>query len=1019
MSHKLFFRFLVLLTSTAACVSPLSAQTKPARKAPPKVYTIQGDSARPSPPKKEGAGESYGLTFENWKLTISVNKDGTSTETTDLTERFDTIASLNSFGKYRLEFNSDLSDVAVSDAYYVKPDGTKKPFSDKAFRVRLTPQAEAAPSFSSLKMLEVDLTETEPGDLVHYVTTKTDKRNYFDGKFDTFAYLTPVANWRSAEIELSAPSDYPLQIEAIYLDGGKTSDTSDGRAHWRWSVKNRSAVSPGELLLDHIGIAPKLAVSAFRDYDELGRAYWAEAEKKAVLTPDLQKLADEITKDAKTPEQQAYDIYTWVNKNIRYLSIVLDRGGWIPHSSTEIVANRYGDCKDYSTILNSLLRAKNIESYPVLIRSDFTSWFPSVAIPSYFNHEILYIPSLDLFADATNPNTRLGMIPQTVVGKKAFLAGTKVGVVQTPGDRPNDNQIVSSTDVSVLPNGGLKAVSRNSYIGRSEILFRPIFAGPEIRASSDAFVPVLLSFFGLRGSGRILKIGDPFKVNEPFEVELEISLDNYTDLRPNGSFSVPVALNMSNPLALEALVTAEDRVSDLNVGATHVREEYSISFPDGVDPQAGTRFEFSNAVGTYTKTFRLEGEKVIFVRDFVIKKDVVSAAEYPQLRELIRKLVDNYTANIKYVSSRPVVPNKTAANDRTVATNSFSPYDVSAYLPFKRVTAQQAAALEAQLLKDPDNLTAHRDLLVYYTDTKIKLTPARIKSQIRHYTWFIEHRPELYELRMMAPVYLDRKIADQEFKAIWPVWMSTVTKNRTNAVIRLNAYEYVKHFDPVEVENLLLEGMKADPSNYEYPLKLSEFFSTRFDTTKPEPDAVRLARVEKQFKYGQTAVDLLKTERSPDRDYKRMGLLQNLSRAALEAAKYDAAKKLATELILEFGQDDTSSYYDSASHIGNIVLGRLALKQNDVQKAAEYLLISIRAPLRKSNSWLPEIDTELAKELLKAGQKDAVLEYLRLCEGLSNLKREKDLFADTVRALQKWQEQIKAGQTPSWDFYRP
>ena len=79
---------------------------------------------------------------------------------------------------------------------------------------------------------------------------------------------------------------------------------------------------------------------------------------------------------------------TW-SARTGWLYLVLDKGGWIPHSTTEILANRYGDCKDYSTIIYALLKAKDIESYPVLIRAEMGDWFPEVATPDYFNHAIL------------------------------------------------------------------------------------------------------------------------------------------------------------------------------------------------------------------------------------------------------------------------------------------------------------------------------------------------------------------------------------------------------------------------------------------------------------------------------------------------------------------------------------------------------------------------------------------------------------------------------------------------------
>lgn len=143
-----------------------------------------------------------------------------------------------------------------------------------------------------------------------------------------------------------------------------------------------------------------------------------------------------------------------------------------------------------------------------------------------------------------------------------------------------------------------------------------------------------------------------------------------------------------------------------------------------------------------------------------------------------------------------------------------------------------------------------------------------------------------------------------------------------------------------------------------------------------------------------------------------------MTRAAFEVAEGMEAERLATEFILDFGQDASEYGYDDASHIGNIILGRIALRNNSIEKAKEHLLIAIRAPLRKPNSWLSEIDTTLAKELFEKGEKATVVEYLKLCEGLSNLTKEKELFKDQARALRLWQTQILTGKTPSFDFYK-
>ena len=169
---------------------------------------------------------------------------------------------------------------------------------------------------------------------------------------------------------------------------------------------------------------------------------------------------------------------------------------------------------------------------------------------------------------------------------------------------------------------------------------------------------------------------------------------------------------------------------------------------------------------------------------------------------------------------------------------------------------------------------------------------------------------------------------------------------------------------------------------------------------------------------GEQALSQIKKERSRERDRDRKRLLVKLSKVGLELRNYGRTRAFATELVLDFGDDPDEFGYEEAAHRGNIVLGRIALAENDIAKAKEHLLIAIRAPLRSETAWLSGIDFELARELLAKGEKDAILEYIRLC--LSLREREKDLdYKSEINALKSWQEQIKTGKVPSLDFDKP
>jgi len=966
--------------------------------------------------------KTLGITVEKYVADYQVNADGTSVETWEMQQRFDTDLVIERYKKLERTFNSDLRKAEVLDAYILKADGKKVALAPDAIQIKPTSQAEAAPNFSSYKQIQISYDDLKEGDATYFKMRLTTTKPYFENQFDMLESFPVAYNWKSVEINLTAPPDFPLYVQAVDLNGGKLAD-ENGKARWQWRKENLTAFELEVGMYDLFNASPRLAVTSFKNFDELGAAYWSEAKKKAIVTSEVQALADDITKDLKEPAQQAAAIYEWVNKNIRYLSIVLDKGGWIPHSSTEILANRYGDCKDYSTIIYALLKAKGIESYPVLIRAELGDWFPEVATPDYFNHAILYIPSLKLFADATAPNTRLGLITQSIVGKKAILAGEKTGVIEMPKDNPADNQMLSEVEINFAPNGSLKAVSKNIYDGRTEIIYRPLFADSQIQKNSENFVKMLLAYFGVDGSGKLVKIGNPFKVGEPFTVEVEVELPNFTTFTPKGAMLLPIALNMMNSSELEQFVKAEKRQTNLILGATRFRENFKLNFPEGVKVETlPPVVNFSNSVGSYRNEFTFEGNSVRVIRELVISKDIISAKDYPQIRELINKSVEGYNAEIKYSANPNFARQKSlelrknpASQNNAVSVAEMMLSDFAE----KPLSPAQAAQFEAKLQKNPNDIETRKRLVRYYSDDDIKETPARRANHLKHRVWLLQNRPDLddYDIyKYSAPFYTAE---DTEYKTLKTEWLKQVEANKNNSLIRLNAIEFIRYKEPETAEKLLNEGIQIDKENYQFPLMLSKLLYNKTESladrgeTKDKDERLKKNSfyLAQAFENGEAALVLLKKERSTDRDSKRRDLLQTLSKTAFELEKFDRAKSLATELILDFGQDANDADYDNAAHLGNIILGRIALREKDTAKAKEYLLIAIRAPLRREKSYFSKIDMVLAKELFEKGEKETVLEYLKLCEKLLSYS---DIYTSLVATLKLWQEQIKQGKTPEF-----
>jgi len=146
-----------------------------------------------------------------------------------------------------------------------------------------------------------------------------------------------------------------------------------------------------------------------------------------------------------------------------------------------------------------------------------------------------------------------------------------------------------------------------------------------------------------------------------------------------------------------------------------------------------------------------------------------------------------------------------------------------------------------------------------------------------------------------------------------------------------------------------------------------------------------------------------------DHPSKRMHLLRHLAPAALSAGDAAKATAYANELLALGEKLKTSlgfgpGLYGDAAHIGNLVLGRLALLGGDVGKAKEHLLAAGRVPGSPTlKSFGPNM--LLASELIEKGERDAAVEYLDLCAKFWEMQGGK---------IEGWKGVIREGGMPNF-----
>jgi len=147
------------------------------------------------------------------------------------------------------------------------------------------------------------------------------------------------------------------------------------------------------------------------------------------LNSDVSKIKNtvkDLTKDCKDEYEKVKKIYYWVQENIKYIAFEYGYGGFIPRPPEIIFNNKFGDCKDKSALLKTMLNIEGINAYFTWIgTNDIPYSYSEVYTPLADNHMIITYISPDsnyYFLDATGYQQPIELPTSFIQNKEALIA---------------------------------------------------------------------------------------------------------------------------------------------------------------------------------------------------------------------------------------------------------------------------------------------------------------------------------------------------------------------------------------------------------------------------------------------------------------------------------------------------------------------------------------------------------------------------------------------------------------------
>ncbi len=347
-----------------------------------------------------------------------------------------------------------------------------------------------------------------------------------------FGHTVPVTQ---ARLLLDAPASLPLQYRLDLLPNLKPQRIEqNGRVQIVFEAGPLEGLAHvPDYLPSDIPVYPGVTFSTGASWQAMAEAYGKIVDERITATDVAPRVKQFLVGKTSRSEKIAA-LVQGMNRQVRYTGVEFGEAAIVPHSPEETWTRKYGDCKDKSVLLVSLLRTAGIPAFVALLDAGFgQDVAPDLPGMGLFNHAIVYVPGgPDIWIDATDEYARPGQLPGADQGRLALItrAGERT-LRPTPVNLSSDNLLVENREFFLAENGPARVVETSEPHGSLESTYRQSFIDKDSKESKEQLANYMKSRYLAETLGRFDRT-DPADTAQQFQLVLESSnaKRGFTDL---------------------------------------------------------------------------------------------------------------------------------------------------------------------------------------------------------------------------------------------------------------------------------------------------------------------------------------------------------------------------------------------------------------------------------------------------------------------------------------------------------
>lgn len=222
--------------------------------------------------------------------------------------------------------------------------------------------------FSAEKSAVLLLDDVRMGDIIDFAYSVQGKNPVLASNFSGFIHLQgsdPVDRLTTRLLWPVARHLYVKNHESAIQYGAVRKGSM---IEFTWTARNMPGWKPEPPLPPSYQPLPWVQLSEFQKWSDVNKFALGLFTNKSPFSPELSRKIQEW-KQLGTDEDRVVAALRFVQDEVRYLGIETGASGYTPAAPSVVFDRRYGDCKDKSFLLVTLLRALRIDASPVLVNT--------------------------------------------------------------------------------------------------------------------------------------------------------------------------------------------------------------------------------------------------------------------------------------------------------------------------------------------------------------------------------------------------------------------------------------------------------------------------------------------------------------------------------------------------------------------------------------------------------------------------------------------------------------------------